>query len=74
MRSGLYTTDQAAKKLKISRQTLQAWIKGKKIKAPEPTLIGARSKRIWTEKDLAELKRKKPGIYWKGPGRPRKAS
>ena len=72
MTSKLYTTEQAAKIGGISRQTLQAWIKSKKISPPKPTLNGARSKWLWDRSDLARLKKVKKTIYWKGPGRPRK--
>ena len=67
-----YTTEQAAKKMGISRQTLQTWIKRKKIAPPKPTLDGARSKRLWTESDISRLRVTKERVYWKGPGRPRK--
>jgi excisionase family DNA binding protein len=68
----LYTTEEAAEKVGISRQTLQAWIKTKKITPPQPTLDGARGKRLWTELDLAKLRKAKRKIYWTGQGRPRK--
>lgn len=48
----LYTTEQAAKEMGISRQTLQSWIKNKMIAIPKPTLDGARSKRLWTKADI----------------------
>lgn len=72
MSSGPYTTEQAAEQVGISRQTLQAWIRTKKITPPKPTLDGARSKRLWTESDLARLRKVKEKIYWTGQGRPRK--
>ena len=67
-----YTTRQAAAKVGITRATLQAWIKAKKINPPKPTLEGARAKRVWTSSDLARLRETKKKIYWKGQGRPRK--
>jgi excisionase family DNA binding protein len=72
MSSVSYTTEQAAEKVGISRQTLQAWIRMKKITPPKPTLDGARSKRLWTESDLARLRKTKDKIYWTGQGRPKK--
>jgi excisionase family DNA binding protein len=68
----IYTTKEAAAKVGITRATLQAWIKDKKIKPPKPTLEGARAKRLWTVSDLAKLRGAKKRIYWKGQGRPRK--
>jgi DNA-binding transcriptional MerR regulator len=66
------TTKQAAAKAGITRATLQAWIKDKKIKPPKPTLEGAKAKRLWTVSDLAHLRDVKKRIYRKGEGRPRK--
>ena len=67
----LLTTEQAAKAIGITRATLQAWIKAKKITPPAPTLEGAVAKRLWTESDLGRLRKAKENIYWKGQGRPR---
>jgi excisionase family DNA binding protein len=68
-----YTTEQAARKVGITRQTLQSWIRAKKIRPPAPTLDGARGKRLWTESDLARLREAKAKVYYKGQGRPRQA-
>lgn len=72
MTSKLCTTVQATVKVGISRATLQAWIATGKFIPPEPTLVGARAKRLWTKSDLARLHKTKEKIYWKGQGRPRK--
>jgi len=66
------TTEQAAKAVGISRATLQAWIKARKITPPAPTLEGAVAKRLWTESDLSRLRKAKEKTYWKGQGRPNK--
>lgn len=68
----LLTTKEAAAKVGITRATLQAWIKAKKITPPKPTLDGARSKRLWNASDLHRLRKAKDRLYWKGQGRPRK--
>jgi excisionase family DNA binding protein len=68
----LCTTEEAAEAVGISRATLQAWIKDRKIIPPKPTLDGAVAKRLWNESDLARLQKTKEKIYWKGRGRPRK--
>jgi excisionase family DNA binding protein len=68
----LCTTEEAAEAVGISRATLQAWIKDRKITPPKPTLDGAVAKRLWSESDLARLQKTKDKIYWKGRGRPRK--
>jgi excisionase family DNA binding protein len=62
----LYTTEQAAKEMGISRQTLQSWIKNKQIAPPKPTLDGAKSKRLWTKADI-EKGRKFKGTLKSGP-------
>ena len=67
-----YTTEEAAAKVGISRVTLQAWIKAKKITPPKPTLDGARSKRLWTASDVASLRATRKQIYRRGKGRGRK--
>jgi excisionase family DNA binding protein len=74
MRQAIYTTKEAAAKVGITRATLQAWIKAKKIKPPKPTLKGAKAKRLWTESALARLHAAKQRIYWKGQGRPKKTT
>jgi hypothetical protein len=51
----LYTTREAAEHAGVSRQTVQAWIKAGRVKAPEITLpVGIR---FWTKEDVAQLKR-----------------
>jgi excisionase family DNA binding protein len=72
MSPAIYTTEEAAAKVGISRVTLQVWIKAKKITPPKPTLDGARSKRLWTASDVARLRATKERIYRRGKGRGRK--
>lgn len=67
-----YTTREAAGKAGITRATLQAWIKDKKVKPPEPTLEGARAKRVWSESDLSQLRATNGKIYWRSHKRLRK--
>lgn len=47
-----YTTEQAAAKIGISRQTLQTWIAARKITPPEPTKVGKLTVRLWSESDV----------------------
>jgi hypothetical protein len=72
MTSKVRTTLQATVKVGISRATLQAWIAAGKFIPPEPTLVGARAKRLWTKSDVTRLRKTKEKIYWKGQGRPKK--
>jgi excisionase family DNA binding protein len=67
-----YSTGEAAEAVGISRATLQAWIANRKIAAPKSTTLGNVTVRLWTESDLARLRKTKEKIYWKGQGRPRK--
>jgi excisionase family DNA binding protein len=68
----IYTTQQAADVVKITRQTLQAWIAKGKLKAPETQLRDGRAVRLWTETDIARLRKVKGEIYLKEMGRPSK--
>lgn len=52
MAEKLYTTEQAAREIGVSRQTLQTWIAEGKISAPK--LIG--KTRVWSESVVAKLK------------------
>jgi len=59
------TTAGAAKAAGISRATLQEWIASEKFKAPK-MIAGVR---LWTDADVARLKRVKQKIYQKGHSR-----
>jgi excisionase family DNA binding protein len=72
VRSKTYTTQQAADAVKITRQTLQAWIAKGKVKAPETQLRNGRGVRLWTVSDVALLRKVKSKIYLKEMGRPSK--
>jgi DNA-binding transcriptional MerR regulator len=61
MRERLYTTREVAKRAGVSRQTLQTWIAGEKVKAP--AVIRAAGVRLWTEADLTRVLKVKPRNY-----------
>jgi len=67
-----YTTGQAADAVKITRQTLQAWIAKGKLRAPDTQLRDGRAVRLWTESDVARLRKVKSEVYRKELGRPSK--
>jgi predicted DNA-binding transcriptional regulator AlpA len=67
-----YSTGDAAKAVGISRATLQAWIASRKIDAPKAQDLGKIRVRLWSESDVARLRRAKENIYMKQLGRPRK--
>jgi len=63
------TTAAAAKAVGITRQTLQRWIRERKLKPPKPTLRNGRGVRLWSDADLKRLARVKTETYRKGRGR-----
>ena len=67
----LYTTRQAAKGVRIALVTLQRWIADRKVRAPRLVVRHGRAVRLWTEKDMNQLRRVKKQVYGK-VGRPRK--
>jgi len=64
-----FTTSQAAKQIGVSRQTLQAWIASRGIKAPELIGSGKATLRLWTNADVARAKKFKGSLR---AGRPAK--
>jgi len=52
-----YTTVEAAKLIGVSRQTLQAWCKGRMIETPKLIEIGNLSVRLWSKADIQRAKR-----------------
>ncbi len=67
-----YATGEAAKAVKVSRQTLQAWIASGKVKAPEPIIRDGRAVRLWSEDNIRRLRQLKERIYRPEGGRPPK--
>jgi excisionase family DNA binding protein len=66
MATKLFSTDQAAKQIGVSRQTLQAWIAAGRISAPKPTELGGVTVRLWTKTQI-EKARKFRGTLKPGP-------
>ncbi len=64
----LYTTKEAAKAVGIHRVTLQRWIARRKVMAPRPRLRNGLGVRLWTEADVAQLRREAKEAYGKGQG------
>ena len=63
------TTAGAAKAVGITRQTLQRWIRERKLKVPKPTLRNGRGVRLWSDADVRRLAQVKMETYRKGRGR-----
>ena len=73
MVNGKLTTTEAAKAVGLHPVTLQRWIAAEKVKAPQPTLIGAVGYRLWTTKDVERLRKVKLKIHRKGRGRKKRS-
>ena len=61
MKTKYFTTQQAADAAKITRATLQDWIRKGKFAAPAKQEFG--NIRLWTKADVARLKAVKKEIY-----------
>ena len=66
-----YSTVQAAKKLKVGRDTLNRWIRGRKFALPPVQKVGGISVRLWSDADLESVRTYMKGNYRKGGGRPK---
>jgi predicted DNA-binding protein (UPF0251 family) len=66
MDSKTYSTEAAAKKIGVSRQTLHAWIDAGNIAVPKSVAFGRRSILLWTAAHI-ELARKFKGTLKPGP-------
>jgi excisionase family DNA binding protein len=53
----------------IHRATLERWIKEGRISKPQPLRYGKQVLRLWTERDIAELRKYKAVNYNKKPRR-----
>jgi hypothetical protein len=57
-----YSTRQAAKKLGITDVSLGHYIKVGKIEAPQTIRVGARNVHVWTDADIARVRKLLPKI------------
>ena len=64
-----YSTQQLARKLKISNQTLHRWMRAGKVKAPPKRKITGVTVRVWTPRDVERVRKYKAANYRKGRGR-----
>jgi len=63
------STLDVAKRVGISRATLERWIAGGKIPAPKMITFGRDEFRQWTAKDVERVQKYKQGNYRRGRGR-----
>jgi excisionase family DNA binding protein len=61
-----HSTVEAAKKIGVSRQTLQAWIASGSINPPKTITVGGSTVRLWTDGDIQKVRRFK-GTLRRGP-------
>ncbi len=67
-----YSTRQAARKLNVGQPALYRWIRDGRVRPPRKRSLGGISIRLWTERDLARVRRymeKHYREYRKGMGR-----
>ena len=74
MINGKFTTFEAARQAGISLATINRWIALGKIRAPDPTLVGATGYRLWSRANIKSLRLTKKKIYWQGGGRRKSTS
>ncbi len=68
-----YSTSQVAKLVRVTRVTLQNWMRGKKIPTPRVQRVAGVLVRFWNAKDIAQVRKYKAAHYKKGRGRKKKA-
>ena len=58
----LYSTAGVARKLRLSRMTLHRYISAKKITAPPVKRVGGVKVRLWTQRDIEQVRKRLPRI------------
>jgi DNA-binding transcriptional MerR regulator len=64
-----YSTSEAAKELGIHPITLHRWVLQGRINAPKKQRIGGVVIRLWTDRDVEQVRKYKAAHYRKGRGR-----
>ncbi len=54
-----YTTQEAAKTIRVSYLTLLRWLYAKAIREPERLIYGGQNLRLWTKADIARARKYK---------------
>ncbi len=63
------STQKAARLTGIGQATLQRWVKSRKLKAPKLMRVGGVPVRLWSERDMARIRRHKKRFFGQGKGR-----
>ncbi len=66
------STAEVAKLVGIHRVTLETWLTAGKVKLPRTVKVGAKTYRLWTERDVERVRKHKERFYRKGRGRKKK--
>ena len=66
------STEQIAQLVGVHRVTLEEWLRKGKVKPPKSVRIGAKTYRLWADKDIERLRNYKGKFYRKGRGRKKK--
>jgi predicted site-specific integrase-resolvase len=67
-------THEAATAAGIHLNTLNRWIAKGKVRAPKVVLVGSVGMRLWSERDIARIRKVQAATYRKGRGRKPKSS
>ena len=65
-------TLEVAKAVGLNLRTLHRWIAEGKVKAPKLIVVHGRTVRLWTQKDITQLREVKKEIYRRGQGKKKK--
>ena len=68
-----YSTLQVAKLLAVTSDTLHRWIREGRIEAPPIRALGGMKVRLWSEKEIDNVRKYKAEQYRKKPNRKKKA-
>ena len=68
------STREVAKLVGVHLATLEEWLSKKKVKSPKTIQVGAKSYRLWTDRDLRRVRLYKEKFYRKGRGRKKQDS
>jgi len=68
-----YSTVQVARTVGVDKQTLLRWLWSAKIPEPKHISIGGQKIRLWTDRDVKNVRKYKDANYRKGRGRKKKA-
>jgi len=59
-----YSISEAARELGVRRTTLYKWLQKKVIPAPAVQFVSGIRLRVWTEKQMDEIRKYKANNYW----------